>query len=194
MRGSVISTAHQVGLPSSSTMMYGHGHPAHWIRHLRIVARDPATNRWVHRIRRTAVRASERALVPRGQKPDQDPLREDILVTGHGPIDARRCDCEHPGLVGETQARRCRQTPAGRRQRSPAARSWRRRSAAWPARPRLLGQCRATARDGRTGWASGRPADDDDLSAGGERRAPFGAVNSGERGARPGGCRPRRAL
>jgi len=32
----VISTAHEVGLPSSSTMMYGHvDTPVHWVRHLR---------------------------------------------------------------------------------------------------------------------------------------------------------------
>lgn len=32
----VVSTAHEVGLPSSSTMMYGHvDTPVHWVRHLR---------------------------------------------------------------------------------------------------------------------------------------------------------------
>jgi FO synthase len=32
----VVSSAHQVGLPSSSTMMYGHvDTPTHWVRHLR---------------------------------------------------------------------------------------------------------------------------------------------------------------
>jgi FO synthase len=35
----VISTAHQVGLPTSSTMMYGHvDNPSHWARHLRVLA------------------------------------------------------------------------------------------------------------------------------------------------------------
>jgi FO synthase len=35
----VISTAHKVGLPSSSTMMYGHvDSPHHWVQHLRTVA------------------------------------------------------------------------------------------------------------------------------------------------------------
>jgi FO synthase len=34
----VISTAHEVGLPSSATMMYGHvDSPAHWVAHLRIL-------------------------------------------------------------------------------------------------------------------------------------------------------------
>jgi FO synthase len=36
----VIRTAHQVGLPSSATMMYGHvDHPGHWLGHLRVLAR-----------------------------------------------------------------------------------------------------------------------------------------------------------
>ncbi|MFN8075420.1 MAG: bifunctional FO biosynthesis protein CofGH [Kineosporiaceae bacterium] len=35
----VVSTAHRVGLPSSSTMMYGHvDTPAHWVAHLRLLA------------------------------------------------------------------------------------------------------------------------------------------------------------
>ncbi|WBQ06067.1 bifunctional FO biosynthesis protein CofGH [Kribbella sp. CA-293567] len=35
----VITTAHQVGLPSSSTMMYGHvDAPHHWVQHLRTIA------------------------------------------------------------------------------------------------------------------------------------------------------------
>ena len=36
----MVSTAHEVGLPSSSTMMYGHvDTPAHWVAHLRLLAR-----------------------------------------------------------------------------------------------------------------------------------------------------------
>ena len=36
----VISTAHRVGLPSSSTMMYGHvDNPRHWVQHLRVLSR-----------------------------------------------------------------------------------------------------------------------------------------------------------
>jgi FO synthase len=35
----VITTAHEVGLRSSSTMMYGHvDHPGHWLAHLRVLA------------------------------------------------------------------------------------------------------------------------------------------------------------
>jgi FO synthase len=36
----VVSTAHRLGLRSSSTMMYGHvDHPRHWLGHLRVLAR-----------------------------------------------------------------------------------------------------------------------------------------------------------
>ncbi|MCI0686989.1 MAG: bifunctional FO biosynthesis protein CofGH [Sporichthyaceae bacterium] len=36
----VITTAHRIGLRSSSTMMYGHvDHPRHWLGHLRVLAR-----------------------------------------------------------------------------------------------------------------------------------------------------------
>jgi FO synthase len=36
----VVTTAHQVGLPTTSTMMYGHvDTPAHWVAHLKLLAR-----------------------------------------------------------------------------------------------------------------------------------------------------------
>ncbi len=35
----VVSTAHRVGIPTTSTMMYGHvDHPRHWVAHLRVLA------------------------------------------------------------------------------------------------------------------------------------------------------------
>jgi FO synthase len=36
----VITTAHRIGLPTTSTMMYGHvDHPRHWVAHLRVLSR-----------------------------------------------------------------------------------------------------------------------------------------------------------
>ncbi len=36
----IVSTAHRVGIPTTSTMMYGHvDHPRHWVGHLRVLAR-----------------------------------------------------------------------------------------------------------------------------------------------------------
>ncbi len=35
----VVTTAHEVGLPTTSTMMYGHvDQPAHWVQHLKVIA------------------------------------------------------------------------------------------------------------------------------------------------------------
>jgi FO synthase len=35
----VVSTAHRVGIPTTSTMMYGHvDHPRHWVNHIRLLA------------------------------------------------------------------------------------------------------------------------------------------------------------
>ncbi|MEP7090114.1 MAG: bifunctional FO biosynthesis protein CofGH [Nocardioidaceae bacterium] len=35
----VVTTAHEIGLPTTSTMMYGHvDHPGHWVRHLQTLA------------------------------------------------------------------------------------------------------------------------------------------------------------
>ncbi|PQP20033.1 bifunctional FO biosynthesis protein CofGH [Rhodococcus opacus] len=39
----VVTTAHQLGMPTTSTMMYGHvDHPGHWVRHIRTLARIQA--------------------------------------------------------------------------------------------------------------------------------------------------------
>jgi FO synthase len=35
----VITTAHEVGLPTTATMMYGHvDHPSHWVKHIKVLA------------------------------------------------------------------------------------------------------------------------------------------------------------
>jgi FO synthase len=35
----VVSTAHRLGIPTTSTMMYGHvDHPGHWVAHLRVIS------------------------------------------------------------------------------------------------------------------------------------------------------------
>ena len=56
----VVTTAHEVGLRSSSTMMYGHvDTPRHWVGPPQRAARDPGPHRWVHRVRAAAVRAPD---------------------------------------------------------------------------------------------------------------------------------------
>ena len=67
-RGSRSSTtAHELGIPSSSTMMYGHvDEPRHWLGHLRALAAMQDRHRGVHRVRAAAVRAPQRADLPAG--------------------------------------------------------------------------------------------------------------------------------
>ena len=59
----VVTTAHEVGLRSSSTMMYGHvDQPRHWVGPSARAARHPGPHRRIHRVRAAAVRAPERPL------------------------------------------------------------------------------------------------------------------------------------
>ena len=58
----VVSTAHSLGIRSSSTMMYGHvDHPRQWLTPLPGAGRHPGPHRRLHRVRRAAVRAPQRA-------------------------------------------------------------------------------------------------------------------------------------
>ena len=42
----IVSTAHRIGLPTTSTMMYGHvDNPRHWVGHLRVLSRIQDTAR-----------------------------------------------------------------------------------------------------------------------------------------------------
>ena len=51
----VVTTAHELGIRSSSTMMYGHvDQPRHWLGHLRLLARHPAGDRRLHGVRDAA--------------------------------------------------------------------------------------------------------------------------------------------
>ena len=61
----VITTAHELGIRSSSTMMYGHvDTPAHWVAHLRVLRGIQEQHRRLHRVRAAAVHSRERAHLP----------------------------------------------------------------------------------------------------------------------------------
>ena len=61
----VVTTAHELGIPSTSTMMYGHvDTPAHWVAHLKLLRDLQSQHRWVHRVRAAAVRAHQLADLP----------------------------------------------------------------------------------------------------------------------------------
>ena len=66
----VVTTAHRVGLRSSSTMMYGHvDNPRHWVGHLRVLRRIQDETGGLHRVRAAAVRAPLVADLPRRRRP-----------------------------------------------------------------------------------------------------------------------------
>ena len=98
----VVGTAHRLGIPSSSTMMYGHvDEPRHWLGHLRTLA-DPAghvpgSGRGVHRVRTAPVHPPQRADLPRRHRPARAHPRDNRAVHAfarlalHGRIDHIQC-------------------------------------------------------------------------------------------------------
>ena len=103
----VVSTAHRVGLRSSSTMMYGHvDNPRHWVQHLRVLQPDPGRDRRLHRVRAAAVRAHSRTDLPRRRRPPRpDPARQPRRPRD-GADPAARPDRQHPDLLGQARRRR----------------------------------------------------------------------------------------
>ena len=63
----IITTAHAVGVPTTSTVMYGHVEsPQHVVNHLDSAAHDPETNAWLHRVRAAAIYPSEHDALSQG--------------------------------------------------------------------------------------------------------------------------------
>ncbi len=89
----VVTTAHELGIRSSSTMMYGHvDNPAHWLGHLRLLRRIQERDRRLHRVRAAAVRPHQRADLPRRASPGPGPTaaREPRRARDGAPAAARR--------------------------------------------------------------------------------------------------------
>ena len=103
----VITTAHSVGLPSSSTMMYGHvDAPRHWLAHLRAAAPAAAADRRLHRVRRAPVHPPQRAGLPRRSRPARSHPPRQPGRARHGPAAAARRHRQHPDLLGQARHRR----------------------------------------------------------------------------------------
>jgi FO synthase len=104
----VISTAHSVGLPTSSTMMYGHvDAPHHWVAHLRLLAD----------VQRRSLDAPQRPDLPRGggaARPD-DAREPGGARAGAHP--APRVDRQHPDVLGQARHGRHPRHAGGRLQR-----------------------------------------------------------------------------
>ena len=65
----VIRTAHQCGIRSTSTLMYGHVEtPAHWVNQLSLLRDIECQTRRLHRIRTPGLRAPEHPAVSSGNR------------------------------------------------------------------------------------------------------------------------------
>ena len=114
----IVRTAHGLGIRSSSTIMFGHvDAPPHWVAHLRRLASDPGRHRRLHGVRPAAVRAPERADLPRGQGPPRRHVRGEPPDARGRPHPPRRTDPEHPGVLGQARRRHVPGDPASGRQR-----------------------------------------------------------------------------
>ena len=114
----VITTAHELGLPTSATMMYGHvDTPGALGRPPAGDPLDPGADRRLHRVRAAAVHPRERPDLPGGPGPARaDPAGEPGGARG-GPAHAARGDRLDPVLLGQAGRRRLPRRAAGRRQR-----------------------------------------------------------------------------
>ena len=114
----IVRTAHDVGIRSSSTIMYGHvDAPPHWVAHIRRLGADPARHRRVHGVRPAAVRPSERADLPRGEGASRPDVRRNRRMHAVARILLHGVDPQRAGLVGEAGHRGVSGDPAGRGER-----------------------------------------------------------------------------
>ena len=114
----VVTTAHAVGLRSTSTMMYGHvDTPAHWVAHLRLLARlQDQTGGFTEFVPLPFVHTQRAALPGRRRPPGPDRAGQPRGARD-GPAAAARADRQHPDLVGQARRRGHPGDAAGRRQR-----------------------------------------------------------------------------
>ncbi len=115
----VVTTAHEVGLRSSSTMMYGHvDTPRHWVGHLNVLREHPGPHRRVHRVRAAAVRAPELAAVPGRRRAAGPDAPRQPRGARAGANHVARQDLQHPDQLGQAR-RRAHPGDAQRRRQRP---------------------------------------------------------------------------
>jgi FO synthase len=155
----VVTTAHALGIRSSSTMMYGHvDAPHHWAAHLHLLRRLQLENlelgmraspsscpcRSCTRRRRSTSRGS-----PARARPSPTPC-----ACTRSPGSSCRAHRQHPAVVGEDRPRGCRRACSPPARTTSVARSWRRRSAGWP--EPTTGSARTRRRSAKIAEAAGR--------------------------------------
>ena len=114
----VVSTAHRVGLPSSSTMMYGHvDNPRHWVQHLRVLRRiQDETGGFTEFVPLPFVHTSSPIYLAGVARPGPDDPRQPRRPRD-GPDHAARLDPPHPDELGQARRRRHPGHAPGRRRR-----------------------------------------------------------------------------
>ena len=104
----VVTTAHRVGLRSSSTMMYGHvDNPRHWVQHLRVLAgiQDPETGveGFTEFVPLPFVHTSAPIYLAGVARPGPTLARQPRRPRA-GPDHAARPDPQHPDVAGSSSA------------------------------------------------------------------------------------------
>ena len=114
----VVTTAHRLGIPTTSTMMYGHvDTPGALGRAPAAAGPHPGRDRRLHRVRAAAVRAPERADLPGRAGPAGPDRAGEPRRARDGPAAAARPDRQHPVLLGQARRGRLPAGAARRRQR-----------------------------------------------------------------------------
>ena len=105
----VVTTAHRLGIRSSSTMMYGHvDHPRHWLGHFRVLAGIQDADGRLHRVRGAAVRAPQRADLPGRDRPARPDLAGEPGGARDGPAAAAHRASTTSSARGSSSATRAR--------------------------------------------------------------------------------------
>ena len=107
----MITTAHELGIPTSATMMYGHvDTPAHWVGHLRVIRGiQERTGGFTEFVLLPFVHASAPIYLAGLARPGPT-RRENRAVHALSRLHAARRDRLDPVLLGQARRRRCAAT------------------------------------------------------------------------------------
>ena len=114
-----METAHELGLRSTATIMFGHvDEPRHWARHLmRIRALQERTGGFTEFVPLPFVHMQSPVYL-KGQARKGPTSREAVLMHAVARLALHPRDLQHPGVVGEDGRRGRRRLPRRRRERS----------------------------------------------------------------------------
>ena len=175
----VVTTAHSLGMPTTSTMMYGHvDHPGHWVAHLPTLARIQAeTGGFTEFVPLPFVHQSSPIYLAGVARPGPT-VRDNRAVHAVGRIML-------PGLIDNIQCgvgqARARAAPRSSAEVSTiwAALSWRRPSLGWPAPRTVPARSRRTRSHGHQGWPTRLPTHHDLHADAGMTRTQVGQAEPG---------------